>query len=172
MADQTCGGGFVDGNGGTCSHNVTFLDIEYPATGTFTCDTIDLRAISAGGVNDWIVGHGTISGNTFTVKHTVAIDVEGDSGSSIQYTSPGDFASFQVDAGDYLFFYSETDAIKPDRTSTPDPKGYGYITSDHTGDASFSFTSSDTLSIEVQLSGPALVAGGGKTSGLTTMGAR
>ena len=158
MADETCGSGYVDGNSTSASTNTTYCDTAYPATGEFTCDTIDVNIAVAGG-GDWVIGHGSLSGTTFTPKHTVTVTTA--STGVQQFTAPGDFTAFVVDAGDFWVCFSSSATCQPDRTTTPNPKGYGVGGGgDETGEASFTVSLSDTRSIEIQLSGPSTAAQG------------
>jgi len=158
MADKTCGLGYLDSNFDACASGWTYLDKSYPATGDFTCDTITFHqgyAFSADA--DFKIGIGTISGTTFTVTHVVTLSGTWSFGEHI-LTAPSDFTEFDVDEGDYLFFYAHGDSVCPSRTTSADPEGLGYAGGDKTGESSFTFSVGTIDTVEVQLSGPEIGA--------------
>lgn len=149
---ETCGLGYLDSNASSCAPGWTYLDRVYPATEYFTCNKITvIQAYSGGIAEDWKIGIGTINTTYFTVKHVVNISGPITLGAHV-FTAPADFTEFEVEPGDYLFFYSSNNTCRPTRTSSASPEGVGYAEGDKTGESGFTFAGGSVDTIEVQLS--------------------
>jgi hypothetical protein len=95
---------------------------------------------------------------TFKPRNVVTIDTTGD-GTGVQtYTAAnGDFTKFGIMRGDYLMAYSSS--VTQLALIEPTPKGYGSVSGDQTGSASFTVATSTASSVQMQARGFRLEAG-------------
>jgi hypothetical protein len=136
--------------------DTTVIDDQYPSTGTGKVEEIEVNLVVNG--NSLKVGCGKLVGTTFKPRNVVTIDTTGDGTGVKTYTAAnGDFTKFGIMRGDYLMAYSSS--VTQLALIEPTPKGYGSVSGDQTGAASFTASLSTASSVQMQARGLRLEAG-------------
>jgi hypothetical protein len=157
------GRGYIDGTGNPTGSDYTVADIAVACDADGWVTSIQINVVTNGGGN-FDIGCGTLSGSTFTPRTFVTIDVSGDGTGQLTYNHPGDFTAFRMLQGDYIYFYTDTDAdgCELDKTNT-DPTGLRFIAGYHMSDANFTTTLFATSDVEMSFTG---VWGSGDMNGV------
>jgi hypothetical protein len=150
------GRGYVNGNAGQTLDNATYIDraVACDADGWVTTIKVNLYD----NANTLKIGCGYLSGSTFYMRNYVTIDTTGDGTGQLTYTAPTDFTAFQMYAGDWIVFYSNsTGYVTIDRTITgPTGHRFANASGDQMDEVSFETSSSSASDIEFEFQGSPL----------------